>query len=263
MIKIKNAFYNKKAVIAYLMAGDPNLKASGEYILAAQEAGADMIEIGIPFSDPIAEGAVVQSASMRALHSGTRLPDIFDMLTSIKDKIRVPLVFSTYLNPLFCYGYERFFSRCAEVGISGIIIPDMPFEEQDEVKIVSHKYGVDVVTLVAPTSGNRIKKITNGAQGFVYFSSSMNETSAHDKSMSNLSAMISDIKGHTDIPVVLNLGVATPKQMNSLYAIADGIADGIIVNDTLVQLIEQHAQNAHKAIYEAIRTIKDTLVSVS
>ena len=144
MTRIKDAFIGKKAFIAYLMAGDPNLSASAEYILAAQEAGADMIEIGIPFSDPIAEGEVIQAASARALEAGTRLDGVFAMVASIKDEMRIPMVFMTYLNPLFVYGYDRFFARCAEIGICGVIVPDMPFEEQDETRESSRKYGVEV-----------------------------------------------------------------------------------------------------------------------
>ena len=252
MNKINDAFNNKKAFIAYLMAGDPNLEMSAEYILTAQDAGADMIEIGIPFPDPIAEGEIIQAASIRAQNAGTRLDGVFDMVASIKGKMRIPLVFMTYLNPVFVFGYSRFFSRCEEIGICGVIIPDLPFEEQDEVKEHAIKYGVEVVTLVAPTSANRIVKIAKNAEGFIYLVSSMGVTGVRGEIATDLRAIVMEIKKYTDIPVAIGFGISTPEQA-SYYA---GVADGIIVGSAIVKLIEQHGATAKPALFEYIKSMK-------
>lgn len=249
MNKIQDAFLHKKAFIAYLMAGDPNLETSAQYILTAQNAGADMIEIGIPFSDPIAEGEVIQAASMRSLSAGTRLDKILDMVESIQDKMRIPVVFMTYLNPVFVYGYERFCAKCAEIGVCGLIIPDLPFEEQDEVKVVAKKYGVEIVTLVAPTSKHRVALITGSAQGFIYLVSSMGVTGVRGEITTDLPALVAEIRKHTGIPVAIGFGISTPEQAQ-YYA---GIADGVIVGSAIVDIVGQYGENAHEAMDSYIR----------
>ena len=256
MNKIKDAFQNKKAFIAYLMAGDTNLTVSAEYILTAQDAGADMVEIGIPFSDPIAEGEVIQAASMRALSSGTRLDGVFDMLASIKDKMRIPLVCMTYLNPVFVYGYDRFFAKCAEIGICGAIIPDLPFEEQGEAKAVSVKHGIEIVTLVAPTSEKRISRIAVNAEGFVYLVSSMGVTGVRGEITAELPAIISEIKKYTDIPVAIGFGIGSPEQAKH-YSV---IADGVIVGSAIVRIIGQYGAKAGKVLYEYIKGMKQSII---
>ena len=253
MNRISYAFEHKKALIAYLMAGDPNLSVSAEYILTAQDAGADMIEIGIPFSDPIAEGPVIQAASLRALAAGTRLDNVFDMVASIRDKMRIPMVFMTYLNPVFVYGYDRFFAKCARIGICGVIIPDMPFEEQGEAKEVAKKYEVEVVTLVAPTSDWRIRDIAHNAEGFLYLVSSMGVTGVRSEITTDLSPIVTDIRKSTDIPVAIGFGISTPMQA----AQYSSIADGIIVGSAIVSLIAQHGENAHESLREYIHAMKN------
>ena len=252
MTRIKDAFEGKKAFIAYLMAGDPNLAASAEYILAAQDAGADMVEIGIPFSDPIAEGEVIQAASARALKAGTRLDGVFEMVASIKDKMRIPVVFMTYLNPLFVYGYDRFFARCAEIGICGVIVPDMPFEEQGETREASLKHGVEVVTLIAPTSEKRVAGIAKSAQGFIYLVSSMGVTGVRGEITTDLPAIVSEIRKHTDLPIAIGFGVSTPEQAKRLA----GIADGVIVGSAIVRIIGQGGAKAKEALCEYIGSMK-------
>ena len=251
MSRIEDAFQDKKAFIAYLMAGDPTLEMSAEYILTAQEAGADMIEIGIPFSDPIAEGEVIQAAGMRALEAGVRLDGIFDMVASIKDKMRIPLVFMTYLNPVFVYGYDRFFSRCKHVGICGIIIPDLPYEEQGEAKEVAGKYSVEVVTLVAPTSDKRITEIARNAEGFIYLVSSMGVTGVRGEITTDLTSIMSEIRRYTDIPVAIGFGISTPEQA----AHYSTIGDGIIIGSAIVHIIGQHGNHAQQALHEYIESI--------
>jgi len=253
MIKIAEAFRGKKAFIAYLMAGDPDLRTSAEYILTAQEAGADMIEIGIPFSDPIAEGEVIQAASERALRNGTRLDGVFGMVGSIKEKMRIPMVFMTYANPVFVYGYGRFFARCAETGVSGMIIPDMPFEEQAEAKAAAREHGIELVTLVAPTSSKkRIADIAQAAEGFIYVVSSMGVTGVRSEITTDLSAIVSEIKKATDVPVAIGFGISTPEQAKHLSK----IADGVIVGSAIVRLIALYGTEAEHALYDYISTMR-------
>jgi len=251
MSRIKDAFLNKKAFIAYLMAGDPTLEMSAEYILTAQEAGADMIEIGIPFSDPIAEGEVIEAAGVRALEAGARLDGIFDMVASIRDRMKIPLVLMTYLNPVFVYGYDRFFSRCERIEICGIIIPDLPYEEQGEAKEIAGKYGVEVITLVAPTSNTRIAEIARNAEGFIYLVSSMGVTGVRGEITTDLPSLMSEIRKYTDIPVAIGFGISTPEQA----AYYSTIADGIIIGSAIVRIVGQHGTHAQQALHEYMEGI--------
>jgi len=252
MNRIYQAFENKKAFVVYLMAGDPNLQASAEQILIAQEAGADMIEVGIPFSDPVAEGEVIEAASERAIAAGTRLDGVFDMVESIKDQMRIPLVFMTYLNPVFVYGYDRFFAKCAEIGICGVIIPDLPFEEQGEAKPIAKKYDIDIITLIAPTSEKRIAQIAKDAEGFIYLVSSMGVTGVRNEITTDLSAIVSEIRKHTDIPIAVGFGISTPDQVKDYSA----IADGVIVGSAIVRMIGQHGESAKQKVYDVIKEMK-------
>lgn len=255
MSKIAEAFQNKKAFITYLMAGDPNLDQSAENILAAQEAGADLIEIGIPFSDPIAEGPVIEKASMRALAAGVRLNHVFDMVASIQDKIHVPLVFMTYLNPVFVYGYDNFFSKCQEIGISGIIIPDLPFEEQAEVQVIAKRYDIAVITLIAPTSKDRIKEIAKKAEGFIYLVSSMGVTGVRSNIRTDISAIVAEIRAVSDIPVAVGFGINQPSQVKDISA----KADGVIVGSGIVRLVEAHGSDAKSYIYDYVNEMQAAL----
>jgi tryptophan synthase alpha chain len=257
MINIAQAFANKqrKAFIAYLMAGDPDLAESAELILTAQDAGADLVEIGIAFSDPIAEGEVIQVASVRALAAGTRLDGVFDMVASIRDRMRVPMVFMTYLNPVFVYGYERFFARCAAIGVSGVIIPDMPFEEQGELKPFARRHGVEIVTLIAPTSVTRTAEIARDAEGFVYVVSSMGVTGVRSEITTDVSSIVAAIRSVTDVPVAIGFGISTPEQAATFA----NVADGVIVGSALVRIIGQHGTNAKQPLYEFIQAMKDKM----
>lgn len=256
MSKIIDAFTNKKAFIAYLVAGDPDLETSAQYIKTAQDAGADLIEIGIPFSDPVAEGPVIQEASLRALANGTRLDRVFDMVASIKGDMHVPMVFMTYLNPVFVYGYDRFFAKCNEIGICGIIIPDMPYEEQHEAKSIAQKYGVEMVTLVAPTSRKRTQEIAGAAEGFIYLVSSMGVTGARDDIDTDISRMVTQVRGATHIPVAVGFGISTPQQAGQYAA----LADGIIVGSAIVRIIGQYGKNAKEPLYDYIKSMKSAMV---
>ena len=202
---IKDAFGRGKAFIPFITAGDPNLDKTAEYILEMERAGADLIEIGIPFSDPIAEGVVIQEADLRALQSGTTTDGIFDMVEKLRQKTDMPLVFMGYLNPVFHYGYEKFFKRCAECGISGIIIPDLPYEEKGECDEIAASYGVDVISMIAPTSASRIRAIASEAKGFLYVVSSMGVTGVRSEIKTDLTSILSAVREASDIPAAVGI----------------------------------------------------------
>lgn len=252
MNKISEAFAGKKAFAAYLMAGDPTLAKSARYLLALQEGGADLIEVGIPFSDPIAEGAVIEQASVRALSGGTTLDSVFTMMESLRGQLHVPVVFMTYLNPVFVYGYERFLARSRACGIAGLIIPDLPFEEQGELKTLARDYGIDIITMAAPTSGGRIRAIADQAEGFVYLVSSMGVTGVRGGVSEEAGAIAAEIKRYRDIPVAVGFGVAEPEQA-AAYA---RMADGVIVGSAIVRQIAEDAPDTEQRLQDYVRTMK-------
>jgi tryptophan synthase alpha chain len=235
-IKIRDAFQGKKAFIAYLMAGDPHIGQTREYILAMAEAGADLIEIGIPFSDPIAEGETIQQANLRAFASGTDIHAIFDMIHSLKNEIRIPLVLMTYINPVLNYGYDLFFQKCARCGVCGIILPDLPFEEQGEVKAHTARHGVELVTLIAPTSRERTARIARNAEGFIYLVSSLGVTGVRSQITTDISRIAEEIRRHTDIPTAVGFGIHTPEQAREISR----QADGVIVGSAIVSIIGEY-----------------------
>lgn len=255
MKRIAEAFEGK-SFIAYIMAGDPDLDSTAEYILTAQAAGADLIEIGIPFSDPIAEGETIQAASIRALRTGLKLTDIFDMVESIRDEIEIPLVFMTYLNPVFVYGYDRFFVRCSEIGIQGLIIPDVPFEEQHDIKESAQKFGIEVISLIAPTSEERVIKIAQEAEGFIYLVSSMGVTGVRTEITTDLSPTVEKIRTITSVPIAIGFGISTPEQA----ATYSQIADGVIVGSAIVNIIGKHGTHAREPLFEYISSMKQLLI---
>lgn len=252
MSKIANAFNNGKAFIGFLTAGDPTIEKTVEYILAMEEAGCDLIEIGIPFSDPMAEGVVIQEANVRALKHNTTTDDVFEIVKAVRAKTDVPLVFLTYINPVFFYGYEEFFKRCNELGIDGIISPDLPYEEKGEIADIARKNDVDVISLIAPTSKERIQKIASEASGFIYVVSSLGVTGMRSEIKTDLNAIISDIKDVTDLPVAVGFGINTPEQASSIGR----IADGVIVGSAIVKIIEEHGENATEALKEYVSSMK-------
>lgn len=252
MKKIADAFNGQKALIAYLMAGDPNLEKSAEYILAAQAGGADLIEIGIPFSDPVAEGPVIEAAAARALAAGTQLQHVLSMVASIQDHVHIPLLLMTYCNPVYVHGYAKFFARCAEVGVCGVIIPDLPFEEQAEAQVYARQHGVEMVTLIAPTSQQRIAQIAVAAEGFIYLVSSLGVTGLRSEITTDLAAIVADIKQHTNTPIAVGFGISTPEQA-ALYA---QVCDGVIVGSAIVQLIEQHGEHAANHVQQYVADMK-------
>ena len=253
MSKIANAFKNGTAFIGFLTAGDPTIDKTIEYILAMEEAGCYLIEIGIPFSDPMAEGVVIQDANVRALKHDTTTDDVFEMVRRVREVTDIPLVFLTYINPVFFYGYEEFFKKCGELGIDGIISPDLPYEEKGEIKDIALKNDVDVISLIAPTSSERIKMIANDATGFIYVVSSLGVTGMRSEIKTDLNAILSDIREVTDLPLAVGFGINTPQQAEDISK----IADGVIVGSAIVKIIEEHGENASEALKEYVSSMKN------
>ncbi|MDR1851334.1 MAG: tryptophan synthase subunit alpha [Propionibacteriaceae bacterium] len=255
MSDISKAFADGKAFIAFLTGGDPTLAASERYLVAMAEAGADLLEIGIPFSDPIAEGPVIQAANIRALSAGANVDGIFELARRVHAKIDTPLVFLTYLNPVFHYGYERFCERCRECGVSGLIIPDLPYEEQGELKPIAAKHGIDIITLIAPTSEGREAQIAKDATGFVYAVSSLGVTGVRSEITTDLARMVGDIKKQTDTPVAVGFGVHSPEQAAEIGA----FADGVIVGSKIVSIIAEQGEDAEVPLREYVASMKNAL----
>ncbi len=252
---VKDAFKDGKAFVAFITAGDPNLDKTADYILEMERAGADLIEIGIPFSDPIAEGVVIQEADLRALQSGTTTDGIFDMVEKLRRKTDMPLVFMGYLNPVFHYGYERFFARCKECGISGIIIPDLPYEEKGECEEIAAKYGVDVISMIAPTSAARIRAIASEAKGFLYVVSSMGVTGIRSEIKTDLASILAAVREASDIPAAVGFGINTPEQAAKVAE----IADGVIVGSAIVKIIARYGSQAGPYIYDYVKKMKEAI----
>lgn len=252
MSKIREAFAKGKAFIAFLTAGDPTAECTVNYILEMERAGADLIEIGIPFSDPTAEGVVIQDASLRALQGGMTTEGVFHIVEEVRKRSQVPLALMTYLNPVFHYGYEAFFSRCQSLGVDGIIVPDLPFEEKEETEKAAAGFGVDVVSLIAPTSKERIRMIAKEAKGFIYVVSSMGVTGVRSKITTDIGGMVEEIRAVTDTPCAIGFGISTPEQAAEMA----GYADGVIVGSAIVKLIEKYGANAKEELYRYVSAMK-------
>ena len=255
MSNIAQAFKNGKAFIGFITGGDPTIEKSEEFILEMVRAGADLVEIGIPFSDPIAEGVVIQEANLRALSAGATVDKIFDLVASVRQKTDVPLVFLTYMNPVFNYGYTRFFARCAELGVDGIIIPDLPYEEKGELAEIAAGFGVDVISLIAPTSEQRIKQVVEEATGFIYVVSSMGVTGMRSEIKTDLPAILEVVRASGTIPAAVGFGINTPEQAREIAK----IADGVIVGSAIVKIVEKHGANAGPYVFEYVKSMKEAL----
>lgn len=255
MSRVGEVFKNNKALIPFVTAGDPNLTITEQLIPAMALAGADLIEIGIPFSDPVAEGIVIQEADMRALAAGATTDKIFAMAARIRGKIDTPLAFMTYINPIFVYGTERFLAKCSECGIDALIVPDMPFEEKHELLPYCKQYKVDLISLIAPTSGDRITAIAKEAEGFIYCVSSMGVTGVRNEITTDLDNMISMVKKVNDIPCAVGFGISTPQQARLM---ADS-SDGVIVGSAIMKIIAEHGSDCIKPVCDYIRKMKDAL----
>ncbi len=256
MSKISEAFQNKKAFIPFITAGDPDLETTEKILLAMQENGADLIEVGIPFSDPVAEGIVIQQADERALAAGTTTDKIFDMLEKVQDRIHIPMVFMTYANVIFVYGTDRFARRTKELGMAGVIVPDVPFEEKNEMDEVFSRYGLDVVSLIAPTSKDRIKAIAAEAKGFVYCVSSLGVTGVRSTINKGVADMIREVRKVKDIPCAVGFGISTPQQAKEMAQ----ISDGVIVGSAIVKIVGQYGRDCVEEVGKYVRSMKNAIL---
>lgn len=252
MTKIADAFANGKAFIPFLTCGDPDLETTEKLIGAIAEAGADLIELGIPFSDPTAEGPVIQDANLRALSAGTTTDKIFDMVRRVRQTVSIPMVFMTYANVIFSYGADRFLKTAAEIGMNGIIVPDVPFEEKQEFEPLCQKYGLDQISMIAPTSHDRIRAIAEQANGFLYCVSSLGVTGTRTAITTDIGAMIKLVKEVKDIPCAVGFGISTPEQAESMCR----QADGAIVGSAIVKLIAQYGRDSVQPVADYVRTMK-------
>ena len=255
MSNIKRAFEKGKAFIAFITCGDPNLETTGAAVRAAAENGADLIELGIPFSDPTAEGPVIQGANLRALRGGVTTDKIFDFVRELRRDVSIPLVFMTYANVVFSYGAERFISTCQAIGIDGLILPDLPYEEKEEFLPLCRQYGVDLISMIAPTSESRIAMIAREAEGFIYVVSSLGVTGTRSEITTDLSSIIAKIRENTDTPCAIGFGISTPEQAKKM---AD-VSDGAIVGSAIIRLLEKYGSDAPKYIGEYVKTMKDAI----
>lgn len=255
MNKISEAFDKKKAFIPFITAGDPSLEVTEQLLYAMEEAGADLIEIGIPFSDPTAEGVVIQAANERALKAGCTTDRLFDMLEKTVGKIHVPMVFLTYVNPIYTYGKEKFMKRCVQCGISGLIVPDMPYEEKGELKPVCEAYGIQIISLIAPTSQERISMIAKEAEGYIYCVSSLGVTGVRSEIKTDIKAMVDLVRQATDTPCAVGFGISTPKQAKEMAA----VSDGAIVGSAIVKIIEKYGADSIPYVAEYVRKMKNAV----
>ncbi len=255
MSKIGKAFENGKTFIAFITCGDPDLDTTKAAVRQMVQNGADLIELGIPFSDPTAEGPVIQGANLRALTGGVTTDRIFDMVRDLRTDVEVPMVFMTYANVVYSYGADKFLSTCSEIGIDGIILPDLPFEEKGEFIDTCHKYGVDLISLIAPTSENRIAMIAKEAEGFIYVVSSLGVTGTRSEITTDLGSIVRAIRENTDVPCAIGFGISTPEQARKM---AD-VSDGAIVGSAIIKIIEKYGKDSPKYVGEYVRNMKEAL----
>lgn len=244
MSNIARAFEKGKAFIPFVTCGDPDLETTAKIVRAMAGAGADLIELGIPFSDPTAEGPVIQGANLRALTAGTTTDKIFDLVRDLRKDVTVPMVFVTYANVVFSYGTERFVSTCADIGMDGLILPDLPFEEKEEFAPTCRRYGIDLISLIAPTSADRIAMIAREAEGFLYIVSSLGVTGMRSEITTDLGAIVRVARENTSVPCAIGFGISTPEQAKKMTA----LADGAIVGSAIVKLVAQYGKDSPEQV---------------
>ena len=255
MSKIKSAFENGKAFIPFITCGDPDLDTTEKIVREAVKNGADLIELGIPFSDPTAEGPVIQGANIRALAGGVTTDKIFDMVRKLREDLSIPMVFMTYANVVFSYDAGKFISTCHDIGIDGLILPDFPYEEKDEFLPICEKYDVDLISLIAPTSDKRIGMISKDAKGFIYIVSSLGVTGTRSEITTDLDSVVSVIRQNTDVPCAVGFGISTPEQASKMAS----LSDGAIVGSAIIKIIEKYGKDSPKHVGEYIKSMKDAL----
>ena len=259
MSNIKKAFENGKAFIPFITCGDPSLEITEKIVYAMERAGADLIELGIPFSDPTAEGPVISGANLRALSTGATTDKIFDLVRKLRRTVKVPMVFMTYANVVFSYGAERFIKTCSEIGIDGLILPDIPFEEKGEFDNICKQYGLDLISMVAPTSHERISRIAAEARGFIYCVSSLGVTGTRKDITTDIGGMVKLVKAANNIPCAVGFGISTPEQARQIAQ----FADGIIVGSAIVKLCAEYGTECVPHIEAYVRIMKQAIRELS
>ena len=255
MSRISEAFKDKKVFIPFITCGDPDLETTKACVLEMVKNGAGIIELGIPFSDPTAEGPVIQNANLRALNGGVTTDKIFDMVRSLRKETDVPLVFMTYANVVFSYGMERFLSSCSDIGMDGLILPDLPYEEKEEFAPCCRKHGIDLISLIAPTSEDRIAKIASDAEGFLYIVSSLGVTGVRSEITTDLGAMVKLVRENTDIPCAIGFGISTPQQAKRM----SNISDGAIIGSAIIKILAEYGKDAPRHVGEFTRSITEAM----
>jgi tryptophan synthase alpha chain len=256
MNRLQQVFCSGKAFIPFITAGDPSLEITEQLVLEMAGAGADLIELGIPFSDPIAEGPVIQAADERALSGGVTTDKIFEMMRRIREKCDVPIAFMTYINPIFTYGTERFLKNCQETGVDALIVPDVPFEEREELQPFCEKFGVTFISMIAPTSKHRIRMIAEEAEGFIYCVSSMGVTGVRTEIGGNVAEMIKTVKEVRNIPCAIGFGISTPEQAAKMAV----ISDGVIVGSAIVRIVAQYGSECVPHVVDYVRRMKNAIL---
>ncbi|MGN0302556.1 MAG: tryptophan synthase subunit alpha [Anaerotardibacter sp.] len=254
---IKAAFKkgNGKAFIPFVTCGDPDLETTKEIIKALDKAGANLIELGIPFSDPTAEGPVIQGANLRALEGGVDTDKIMDMVAEIRSEVSAPLLFMTYGNIVFHYGVERFAKRAAKIGIDGLILPDTPYEEKEEFSPIMAENDIAYISLIAPTSEDRIGMIAKEAQGFVYCVSSLGVTGTRSEITTDIGAMVELVRQATDIPVAVGFGISSPETAAAMAQ----VSDGAIVGSAIVKIIAEKGTDCVDEVAKAVKAMADAV----
>ena len=255
MSNIHKAFENGKAFIPFITCGDPNLETTAAAVRAAVQNGADLVELGTPFSDPTAEGPTIQGANLRALSGGVRTDQVFDLVRELRTDVTVPMVFMTYANVVFSYGAEKFISTCREIGIDGLILPDLPFEEKEEFLPICRKNGVDLISLIAPTSQKRISMIAREAEGFLYIVSSLGVTGTRSEITTDLASIVKVVRENTNIPCAIGFGISTPEQAARMAS----ISDGAIVGSAIIKILERYGEEAPPHIGAYVKSMKDAI----
>lgn len=255
MSKIKEAFAKGKAFIPFITCGDPDLETTKAVVKSMAANGADLIELGIPFSDPTAEGPVIQGANLRALTGGVTTDKIFDMVRELRKELTLPMVFMTYANVVFSYDADKFISICAEIGIDGLILPDLPYEEKEEFADICKKYDVDLISLIAPTSENRVAMIAREAEGFIYIVSSLGVTGVRSEIRTDISSLVKLVRENSSVPCAVGFGISTPEQAAKMA----GISDGAIVGSAIVKLIAQYGREAAGPVGEYVKSMTDAV----
>lgn len=251
MNRIDRAFSNGKTFIPFITAGDPTIEVTEKLVYKLADAGVDLIELGIPFSDPVAEGSVIQAADVRALSSGTTTDKIFDMVKRIRMTCDVPIAFMTYVNPVFSYGADRFMRNCKEAGVDAIIIPDLPYEERDEIRPYCNKHGITYISMIAPTSKERIGNIVSDAEGFIYCVSSLGVTGVRQNIGLDSLEMVRSVKSVKNIPCAIGFGISTPEQARAMAE----ISDGVIVGSAIVRIIERHGNECIEPVIDYVKSM--------